>query len=744
MKFAFSYIIIVLLLCFPNESKAQTLVIKVSNDHTLVALPDVNIFCATDSSFHKTDSTGQVNFTSEFQKLSFSVTHLGFFKKKINYHFKRNVILDTLSIALESQEIEILAITVTTTKERTNIENLATRVEAIDKDELNERSLDKPSDISHAVKEQTGIQLQRTSASSGAFNIRLQSLRGKYVQVLKDGMPLFGGLSEYLALPHTSPLSLQQIEIIKGSSSTLYGGDAIAGVVNFISALPSEKPVYNLLFNIESTKSVDAGLYASHRFNKFGYTLLGQYRNQQPKDWNGDQFSDYAKINRWNISPDLYFFVNKNVTLSAGVTYINETRKGGALPALQNKLDSAGIYSYIESNASSAIQSRLNATIQLDKAKIVIRNGINYYKRDLSIPTYTFNGNQLASYTEALVSFNIKNHKLIIGADFRSDQFTETTIDTFAKRNYSFLTPGIFIQETFLVSPKTILEGGFRLDYNNKYGVLPLPKFAWLQKWNDIFHSRVNFGMGYKLPTIFQEESEERYFQRIEAIDRSTSKAELSYGVVVDLKVVSPSIKGFRVQFNEMFFFTHITNPLISKTFSKSGESFVRYATQNGYIQGKGLETTLQLFYKGIAFKGSYTLQDQSLKINSVMSVAPLTSKHIVSLLLGYEKEDKFSIGMDCYYYSKSQLSDGTSTHGIWEMGINGQIITKYVTFFTNLENILNIRQTSFGPVVMPNPTYQQPKFKEIYGPLEGILFNIGCKVKLGNLIPSKSKGDED
>jgi outer membrane receptor for ferrienterochelin and colicins len=174
---------------------------------------------------------------------------------------------------LESQEIEIRAITVTTTKERSNIENLATRVEAIDKDELNERSLDKPSDISHAVKEQTGIQLQRTSASSGAFNIRMQSLRGKYVQVLKDGMPLFGGLSEYLALPHTSPLSLQQIEIIKGSSSTLYGGDAIAGVVNFISALPSEKPVYNLLFNIESTKSVDAGLYASHRFNKFGYTL---------------------------------------------------------------------------------------------------------------------------------------------------------------------------------------------------------------------------------------------------------------------------------------------------------------------------------------------------------------------------------------------------------------------------------------------------------------------------------------
>jgi|LakMenEpi03Aug12_release.lakeMendotaPanAssembly.Ray.scaffolds.fasta_scaffold3531362_1 hypothetical protein len=76
--------------------------------------------------------------------------------------------------------------------------------------------------------------------------------------------------------------------------------------------------------------------------------------------------------------------------------------------------------------------------------------------------------------------------------------------------------------------------------------------------------------------------------------------------------------------------------------------------------------------YREIGFKFSYILQDQNININNVKSFAPLTSKNMIGLLLGYEKEGKFSIGTDCYYFSPSVLSDGTPTNGIWEIGING------------------------------------------------------------------------
>ncbi len=671
---------------------------------------------------------------------NYMVSANGYFSRKITLSIKKHKD-DTLIFFLENMAPKPKDIIVLTNRNEAKISSLATRLEVVDNDELNERSLDKPSDVSHALKEQTGVQLQRTSASSSTFNIRLQSLRGKYVQILKDGLPLFGGLSQYLSLPQTSPMMLRQVEIIKGSASTLYGGDAISGVINFISNKPTEKPVYDILINAESTKSVDAAIYASQRFGKFGFNLLGQYRMQNPVDWNGDKFSDYAKINRWQIAPDLYWWVSDKFRFNAGLTYTNEDREGGAMPALQKKGDT--LYSYIEKNKSKAFSSKFRADVLLENTTISFINGINRYTRNLSIPSYTFGGIQLATFSEITGETRLQKHVIQYGIDLRTEQFSDADTSISSNKNYQLYTPGLFINERFTISEKTILEAGFRLDYNTKYGVVPLPKVAWLQKWNEIFETRVNIGMGYKLPTIFQDESEEAFYRNVLPIDPSLAKPELSVGGTLDLKVSSPSINGFKILFNNMYFITNIWQPLLPTKKLYKGQFYTQYETQAGTIQGRGIETTLQLLYRGLGLKLSYTLQDQSLNINKVKSVAPLTSKHLIGMLLGYEKEDLFSVGMDCYYYSPANLSDGTLTHGIWEMGINGQYIHRYFTLFANLENILNIRQTSFGPVVLANPTFRTPAFKEIYGPLEGRILNAGIKIKLGALFKSKAEDND-
>jgi outer membrane receptor for ferrienterochelin and colicin len=668
------------------------------------------------------------------------VSAMGFFSKKINLTTKKTK-GDSLHIFLENMSPKQKDIIVLTNKNEAKIASLATRLEVVDNDELNERSLDKPSDVSHALKEQTGVQLQRTSASSSAFNIRLQSLRGKYVQILKDGLPLFGGLSQYLSLPQSSPMMLRQVEIIKGSASTLYGGDAISGVINFISNKPTEKPVYDILINAESTKSVDAAIYASQRFGKFGFNLLGQYRWQNPVDWNGDKFSDYAKINRWQIAPDLYWWVSEKLRLNTGLTYTNEEREGGAMPALQKKGDT--LYTYLEKNKSQAFSSKFRADVLFKNTTLSFINGINRYSRKLTVPNYRFEGTQLATFSEILGETQLQKHVVQYGIDLRTEQFSDADTAILTNKNYQLYTVGLFISERFTINEKTILEAGFRLDYNTKYGVVPLPKIAWLQKWNEIFQTRVNIGMGYKLPTIFQDESEEAFYRNVLPIDPSLAKPELSAGGTLDLKVSSPSINGFKILFNNMYFITNIWQPLLPTKKLYKGQFYTQYETQNGTIQGRGIETTLQMLYRGLGLKLSYTLQDQSLNINKVKSVAPLTSKHLIGILIGYEKEDLFSVGMDCYYYSPQNLTDGTQTQGIWEMGINSQYIHRYFTIFANLENILNIRQTSFGPVVLANPTFRTPVFKEIYGPLEGRVLNAGIKIKLGALFKTKMNDDD-
>jgi outer membrane receptor for ferrienterochelin and colicins len=107
----------------------------------------------------------------------------------------------------------------------------------------------RPANVSMLLHESTGMQVQQTSAVSGNASIRVQGLDGRYTQLLKDGYPNFGNFASGLSILEIPPLDLKQVEIIKGPASTLYGGGAIAGVVNFISKTPKEKGEYNFILN---------------------------------------------------------------------------------------------------------------------------------------------------------------------------------------------------------------------------------------------------------------------------------------------------------------------------------------------------------------------------------------------------------------------------------------------------------------------------------------------------------------
>lgn len=685
-----------------------------------------------------TDSLGLVIFPAvKSGNHEIKVSTLGYFKKKITVTTPQRS-GDTTEIKLTISQEEIEEIVVVSTRTKQNVDALPTRVEVIGQDELEERSSDKPSDISHAIKEQPGVQIQRTSTNSGTFNIRLEGLRGKYVQVLKDGFPLFGGLSQNLSIAQIPPMDLKQIEIIKGPASTLYGGDAIAGVINLITKEPSEKPEYNVLFNIENTKSTDAAIYASQKIKWFGYSLVGQFRDQKAFEWDRDKFSDAPQLDRWSVSPQLYFDLSEKAKLNVGFNYAYEERRGGTMAAINHQFDTT--YNYLETNFSYRYGTNAKFEYRLgDKGSIVVRNSINLFSRELTIFDYRFGGKQFSTVSEAHYHIHIRKHDIVAGVDFKTNRFKEDDT-TSITRGYTFLTGGIFAQEIFAVTANTSLEGGLRVDYNQKYGAFALPHLAWMQRWNELFRSRFNFGMGYKLPTVFQDESEEANYRSVAPIADSV-KSELSIGGTFDLSVKPATKNGWRVEFNELFFFTRILRPILADT----SRGHISYYNGNGFIQAVGLETSLKVGYRGANLSIVYTLQDQSRIIDGVRSISPLTSKHILSMLASYEWHNRFMIGLDSYYYSAQSLSDGTVTKPIWEMGINAQVIFKWVNIFCNFENMLDFRETRYSQIVFPNPTYHQPRFAELYAPLEGRVFNVGFKLKLGEFMKQKGvKKDND
>jgi iron complex outermembrane receptor protein len=187
---------------------------------------------------------------------------------------------DTIS----SLTTELNEIVVASTRSSRTIESIPTRMELIGVEELDEKANMKPGDIRLLLSESTGIQTQQTSPISANASIRIQGLDGRYTQILKDGFPLYSGAASGLGLLQIPPLDLKQVEIIKGSSSTLYGGGAIAGLVNLISKTPTNKRELSFLLNGTSALGLDISGFYSQKFEKIGVTLFASHNSSEPYD----------------------------------------------------------------------------------------------------------------------------------------------------------------------------------------------------------------------------------------------------------------------------------------------------------------------------------------------------------------------------------------------------------------------------------------------------------------------------
>jgi iron complex outermembrane receptor protein/outer membrane receptor for ferrienterochelin and colicins len=245
---------------------------------------------------YATDSTGMaaITFAANGQYI-LVVTAVGFeeLEKKISIPYGS----DTVGIELESGEHELEEVVVQSTRTSRTIANVPTRVETIDLEEIDEKTNMRPGNVAMILNESTGIQVQQTSATSGNASIRIQGLDGRYTQLLKDGFPNFGNFSSGLSVLEIPPLDLKQVEIIKGPASPLFGGGAIAGVVNFISKTPKLKPEYSFILNQSNIGQSNIGGFASHRGKKSGYTLQALYNSSKANDVDKYEFTEVQRTN---------------------------------------------------------------------------------------------------------------------------------------------------------------------------------------------------------------------------------------------------------------------------------------------------------------------------------------------------------------------------------------------------------------------------------------------------------------
>jgi outer membrane receptor for ferrienterochelin and colicins len=694
------------------------------NEKTKETLESVSVFIVNSQNTSTSDKNGLVtieNIPNGKQTIVFNL--IGYRKKVKTFEFPQN---ETFEVFLEqiAEELEEVETTSTTRSSRT-IKNIPTRIEAIAAGELEEKSTMQPGNIKMLLTESTGIQTQQTSQVSGSASIRIQGLDGKYTQLLQDGFPLYSGFASGLSILQIPPLNLQRVEVIKGSTSTLYGGGAIAGLINLITKEPNEKREISFLANINQTRALDLSGYYAERFKKSGLTIYASNNSQEAYDTNNDGFSDIPKFNRFTFNPKFFYYPTQQTTFSLGVNAGFEKRIGGDMQVINDKADD--LHTFFELNNSNrySTQAKFEKIFE-NKNILTIKNSVGYFNRKIERPTYNFEGKQIATFTE--VNFLIPNEKSEwnLGTNLVSDNFKQNNLVA-DKLDYCNSAFGVFAQNNLNVTEKFIFESGLRLDVTNRNNVFVLPRISLLYKINEKLTSRFGGGLGYKTPTIFSEETEEKAFQNINSLDFSKVNPEKSFGLNADVNYKTTILDEVNFSINQMFFYTLINKPLILNSLPFSSNFL--FDNAHGNIESKGFETNIKLRFDDISCYIGYTFIDAKRNFNNVSTINPLTAKHRVNANLMYEWEEKLRIAYEVFYVGNQYLTSNEKVRDYWVMGVSGEYKFKYFSLFLNLENFLDSRQSKWEN--MYSGTIQNPKFREVYTPTEGFILNGGFKIRL-------------
>ena len=597
------------------------------------------------------------------------------------------------------------------------------RVEVINREEIEEKILMTPGNISMLVAETGGVRVQVTSPAMGAANIRMQGMNGRYTQLLSDGLPLYGGQSSSLGLLQIPPTDLGQVEVIKGSASALYGPSALGGVINLVSRRPDDVAEGEILANITSRNGQDLTAYAATPLSPaFSASLTGGYHRQSRNDLDDDGWIDMPGYERWTVRPRLFWEGEDGSTAYLTVGAMTEERVGGTLPGrtapdnqpfvqLQNtdRFD-AGLVGEVPLEGVGALHLRASAMRQ---------------RHEHVFGTVIDNDRHDTVFAEASISAEEGGTSLLGGVAFQGDYFRS---DSYGPLEYSYNVPGLFAQVEHDLTDDMTLAASGRVDLHDEYGTKFSPRLSALYK-PGAWTIRASLGQGFYAPTPFVEETEAAGLERLDPLQGI--KAESAQTASLDI--------GYRagpIEANATFFASDIDDAVQIEPVG-SGVQRVQLVNADGVTRTRGIEMLLRYRWNAVTFTGSYVhvhATEPNAAGNGRQRISA-TPRNTAGLVIMWEEHGKGRIGFETYYTGRQWLEDNpyrTRSKPYFEMGLLGEIALGNVKLFVNAENLLNVRQTKYDSLLRPNRAIDGRWTVDAWAPTEGFTVNGGIRISFG------------
>ena len=488
------------------------------------------------------------------------------------------------------------------------------------------------SNIFEALQNVNGVRPQLNCNICNTGDIHINGLEGPYTMVTIDGMPIVSSLSTAYGLSGIPNSLIDRIEIVKGPASSLYGSEAVGGLINIITKNATQAPIFSADFFTTTWLENNLDLGFKRNFKNKANTLVGlnYYNYNSPIDNNHDNFTDVTLQERISIFNKWNFIRKDNKLFTLAGRFFYEDRWGGEMN--WNKSHRGGNEVYGESIYTS--RQELIGKYQLPVSeKIFFSFSATNHDQDSYYGTTKYAAQQQIGFGQFTWDKKLGNHDLLIGSAYRYQFYNDNTTATVApERTHIFSAFGQ--DEIKLAKMHSVLLGS-RLDYNNNHGYIYTPRIAYKWKFTDSDIFRINAGTGFRVVNLFTEEHAALTGSR-EVIVEEDLKPEKSFNVNVNylkkIRFENASSLGFDIS----AWYTHFSNQIIPDYDTNPNK--IIYKNLNGFAETKGVSMNIDYMSNfGLkAILGASILNSENTK-DGVTTTPILTEKYSANWAISYE-----------------------------------------------------------------------------------------------------------
>lgn len=647
-----------------------------------------------------------------------------------------------LDIKMKESLLEMGQMVVTGTIRQTYVKESPVKVNVVKAEQLQQGKTS--SNIMDLISSVNGLSTQLNCGVCGTNAIRINGVEGPNTAVLIDGMPIMGALASVYGLNGISPSIIDQVEVIKGPQSTLYGTQALGGVVNIITKNPALTPTFSVDVYTKSTEEGNINLAYSPKFERFEGFISGNIlRLENYFDENGDNFNDLVKQSRFSLfGKGTLLGRNMEQRLNFATKYYTENRTGGLESFSDDLRGSDQIY------GESIYTNRFEFLTEYRPAgfsqQLRINGAFTYHDQDSYYGTERYDAQQGIVFGQATWDQPIGDHfRLLTGATIRYETYNDNTPATSQGTDRRWI-PGIFSQGELKAGDFTFL-GGLRIDHHSEHGYVTAPRLSTKFSPTDMTTFRISAGTGFRVVNVFTEDHAALTGSR-EVVFNGDLEPEESRSITASLEQIIPfgtnpmtvSLDGF---------YTNFSNKIIPDY--EQDPNLIVYENLDGFSVTQGFSVGLEQNFTAlpVTYNASVTIMDVYTEENGQRQALAYAPEYTgvfgatydirsMDISLGYNGNVMGPKRMPDTYaeeFGRSSKSPAYSTHDLKitkeftnvnsEHGVGFEV-------YLSAENIFNYTQGS--PLVDAGNPFG-PNFDTIYtwGPIIGRTFSIGARLNL-------------